>query len=224
MPRYHRGVPAAPPGTRPQPSPSPGCTSLSPSSICRWVFTTSKGSVSTAATCRAGSGAVSGDLAIPAQRRLCRHSPAPSQPHPLLPPPLTAERAPAWCRPQGPQTHRPGDGPRGEADHECGLIQPGLSAEPFPHQLIVKPVESWEEIRNTSATEAPQMRRDSPRAGLPCPALVPISQCHRSPCPPQQPYPRRGRLAARWVPSPSRGTASRPEPPPTGCRHPALGS
>lgn len=85
MPMYPPGSPGCPPGICPEPSPSPGCTSLSPSSICRWVFTTSKGSVSTAATCGASSQAVSWNVTIPAQCRLCCHLLVPTQPHPLLP-------------------------------------------------------------------------------------------------------------------------------------------
>lgn len=66
------GTPGCPPGTCLEPGPSPGCTSLSPSSICRWVLTTSKGSVSTAATCGVQRG-------VPAQCQLCCHLPAPPQ-------------------------------------------------------------------------------------------------------------------------------------------------
>ena len=49
--RGFRGCPETPPPAPQREAPSPGCSSLSPSWICRWVFTTSKGSVSTAATC-----------------------------------------------------------------------------------------------------------------------------------------------------------------------------
>lgn len=113
------------------------------------------------------------------------------------------------------QTHRARDGPRCEADQEGGLVQPGLPAEPRPHQLVVKPVESWAR-GDTSATTGHPGDTTLPQQGRA--ALAP-------PCPSvPQAHLRRAHPSARWVPSPSRGTASRPGPLLTGCRHAAHGS